>query len=114
MAFVYAWIVPLWADQLLLQLLMEQFDTLRIQCRHIEHMLDLDIHWFLKRIYLGSAEQGLKQYLPFLCCKNGKEKQVSLDHINIEHFHLAIFILICLLHGEALASELCIFFAVSI
>ena len=49
MAFVYAWIVPLWADQvlqqllmeqfdLLLQLLMEQFDTLSIQCRHIEHM----------------------------------------------------------------------------
>ena len=36
--FVYAWIVPLWADQLLPQLLMEQFDTLRIQCRHIEHM----------------------------------------------------------------------------
>ena len=35
MAFVYAWIVPLWADQLLLQLLMEQFDTLPIQCRHI-------------------------------------------------------------------------------
>ena len=30
--------VPSWADQLLLQLLMEQFDTLRIQCRHIEHM----------------------------------------------------------------------------
>ena len=28
MAFVYAWIVPLWADQLLPQLLMEQFDTL--------------------------------------------------------------------------------------
>ena len=25
-------------DQLLLQLLMEQFDTLPIQCRHIEHM----------------------------------------------------------------------------
>ena len=38
MAFVYAWIVPLWANQLLLQLLMEQFDTLPIQCRHIEHM----------------------------------------------------------------------------
>ena len=30
--------VPLWADQLLLQLLMEQFDTLPIQWRHIEHM----------------------------------------------------------------------------
>ena len=37
-AFVYAWIVPLWADQLLPQLLMEQFDTLPIQCRHIEHV----------------------------------------------------------------------------
>ena len=30
MALVYAWIVPLWADQLLPQLLMEQFDTLLI------------------------------------------------------------------------------------
>ena len=30
--------VPSWADQLLLQLLMEQFDTLPIQCGHIEHM----------------------------------------------------------------------------
>ena len=38
MAFVYAWIVPLWADQLLPQLLMEQFDTLPLQCRLIEHM----------------------------------------------------------------------------
>ena len=38
MAFVYARIVPLLADQILPQLLMEQFDTLPIQCRHIEHM----------------------------------------------------------------------------
>ena len=30
--------VPSWADQLLLQPLMEQFDTLPIQCRHIELM----------------------------------------------------------------------------
>ena len=30
--------VPSWADQLLLRLLMEQFDTLPIQCRLIEHM----------------------------------------------------------------------------
>ena len=29
---------PSWADQLLPQLLMEQFDTFPIQCRHIEHM----------------------------------------------------------------------------
>ena len=36
MAFVYAWIVPSWANQLLPQLLMEQFDTLPIQCRHMK------------------------------------------------------------------------------
>ena len=30
--------VPSWADQPLLQLLMEHFDTLPTQCRHIEHM----------------------------------------------------------------------------
>ena len=38
MAFVYAWIVPLWANQLLPQFLIEQFDALQLQCRHIEHM----------------------------------------------------------------------------
>ena len=32
--------VPLWADQLLSQLLMEQFDTLHIHYRHIEHMYE--------------------------------------------------------------------------
>ena len=38
MAFVYARIVSLWADHLLPQLLMEQLVTLRLQCRHTEHM----------------------------------------------------------------------------
>ena len=37
--YAYANIVHTQADQLLPQLLMEQFDTLPIQCRHIEHML---------------------------------------------------------------------------
>ena len=37
-AFVYVKMVPSWADQLLPQLLKEKFDTLSIQCRHIEHM----------------------------------------------------------------------------
>ena len=32
--------VPSWANQLLPQLLMEQFDTLPLQYRHIEHMLE--------------------------------------------------------------------------
>ena len=38
MAFVYAQIVPSWADQLLPQLLIQQFETMPIQRRHIEHM----------------------------------------------------------------------------
>ena len=37
-----------WADQLLPQLLMEQFDTFPIQCRHIEHMHEGV--WFRKKI----------------------------------------------------------------
>ena len=36
--YAYAIIVHTRADQLLPQLLMGQFDTLPIQCRHIEHM----------------------------------------------------------------------------
>ena len=35
--YAYAFIGHTRADQLLPQLLMEQFDTLPIQCRHIEH-----------------------------------------------------------------------------
>ena len=47
MAFVYTWIVPSWADQLLPQLLMEQFDMLPTQRRHIEHMHEGV--WFRKK-----------------------------------------------------------------
>ena len=36
--YAYAIIVHIGADQLLPQLLMEQFDTFHIKCRHIEHM----------------------------------------------------------------------------
>ena len=36
--YAYAIIVHTQADQLLPQLLMEQFDTFPIQCRHIGHM----------------------------------------------------------------------------
>ena len=39
--------VPSLADQLLPQLLMEQFDTSPIQCRHIEHMHEGV--WFRKK-----------------------------------------------------------------
>ena len=50
-----------WADHLLPQLLMEQFDTFPIQCRHIEHMHEgvwfrkncenLDIFSLLRLLY---------------------------------------------------------------
>ena len=38
------------AYQLLPQLLMEQFDTLLIQCRHIEHNMHEGV-WFTKNIF---------------------------------------------------------------
>ena len=39
-----------WADQLLLQLLMEQYDTFPIQCKHIKHMHEGV--WFRKKYFL--------------------------------------------------------------
>ena len=48
-AFVYALMAPSSAGQLLPQLLMEQFDTLPIQCKQIEHMHEGV--WFRKIIF---------------------------------------------------------------
>ena len=65
MAFVYAWIVPLWAYQLLLQLLMEQFDTLQIQCRHIEHMHEEVYNFCLQNsteIFLSKLRSSCSNY----------------------------------------------------
>ena len=45
--YAYAIIVHTRADQLLPQLLMEQFDTSPIQCRHVEHMHEGV--WFRKK-----------------------------------------------------------------
>ena len=47
--YAYAIIGHTRADQLLPQLLMEQFDTFPIQCRHIEHMHEGV--WFRKIIF---------------------------------------------------------------
>ena len=47
--YAYAILVHTRADQLLPQLLMEQFDIFPIQCRHIEHMHEGD--WFKKIIF---------------------------------------------------------------
>ena len=45
--YAYAIIGHTQADQLLSQLLMEQFDTFSIRCRHIEHMHEGV--WFKKK-----------------------------------------------------------------
>ena len=63
MAFVYAWIVPSWADQLLPQLLMEQFDALPIQCRHITLNIcvkefGLEKYFLFAKILLKSSFQN--------------------------------------------------------
>ena len=46
--------VPSWANQLIPQLLMEQFDTLPIQYRHIEHMHEGV--WLKKKLQNDSYE----------------------------------------------------------
>ena len=68
MAFVYAWIVPLWADQLLPQLLMEQFDTLPIQCRHIEHMQEGVYNFCLHSFYWNLFKTKVKFFHLLLLC----------------------------------------------
>ena len=47
---LYANLDHTWADQLLPQLLIKQFNTLPTQCRHIEHMHDGV--WYRKKIFL--------------------------------------------------------------
>ena len=49
--------VPSWTDQLLLQLLMEQFDTLPMRLRHIDHMHDGV--WLKKKIDKMTAMRTL-------------------------------------------------------
>ena len=74
-------IVHNWADQLRPQLLMEQFDTLPLQCRHIEHMHEgvwfqnrfcnkmtamRTFHSFLYRAYAMIVHTWADQLLPQL------------------------------------------------
>ena len=50
--------VPSWADQLLPQLFMEQFDTLPIQFKHIEHMHEGVYNFLFAQILLKSSYQN--------------------------------------------------------
>ena len=95
MAFVYAWIVPLWAAQLLPQLLIEQFDTLRIQCRHIEHMHEGVYNFCLAQILLKSSFQNLGLLVLTITCQvfslNLTVRGVSNKHCLLTFFILSIF-----------------------
>ena len=54
--------MPSWADQLLPQLLMEQFDTLPIQCRHIEHMHEGV--WFKNIVFFFDKMTAMREFFP--------------------------------------------------
>ena len=86
--------VPSWADQLLLQLLMEQFDTLPIQCRHIEHMHEGV--WFTKNNFdKMTAVRTLivplwaDQLLPQLLMKQFDTLSIQCRHN--EHMHEGVY-----------------------
>ena len=58
--------VPSWANQLLPQLLIEQFDTFLIQCRHIEHMHEGV--WFTKNnFWQNDSSQNLDNFSLLTC-----------------------------------------------
>ena len=92
MAFVYAWIVPLWAAQLLPQLLFEQFDTLRIQCRHIEHMHEGVYKFCLAQILLKSSFQNLGLRVLTITCQVFS-LNLTMRGVSNKHCLLTFFIL---------------------
>ena len=79
--------VPSWANQLLPQLLMEQFDTLPIQCRHMDIcMKEFGSGAFVYALMVPSwADQLLPQFL--------KEQfdTLPIQCRNIEHMHEGVW-----------------------
>ena len=69
MYWVYAcaMIVQIWADHLLLQLLMEQFDNLYSQCRHIEHMREGVL--FKKIFFAKQKTWEFRQFFLNMACQ---------------------------------------------
>ena len=60
--------VPSWADQLLPQLLMEQFDTFPMQYRHIEHMHEgVWSSLILCRYNVDTLNICMKEFINFVC-----------------------------------------------
>ena len=64
--YAYAIIGHTWADQLLPQPLMKQFDSFPIQCRHIEHMHERV--WFRKNnFYQNDSCENLDNFSLLTC-----------------------------------------------
>ena len=79
--------MPSWADQLLPQLLMEQFDTLPIQCRHIEHMHEGVNIGFYAYAIIGHTRDD--QLLPQLLMEHFDTLPIQCRHI--EHMHEGVY-----------------------
>ena len=80
--------VPSWANQLLPQLLMEQFDTLPIQCGHIEHMHEGVYIFFCTdstEIFSKFRSAGLNYNLPSFSL-NLNVRGVSNEHCLVTFF----------------------------
>ena len=62
LTFIYAWIVPSWADQLLLQLLIQQFDT----CPYNVDTLNICMKKFVleKNIFYKMTAVRTRQFFP--------------------------------------------------
>ena len=65
------------ADQLLSQLLIEHFDTLPTQCRHIEHMHEGV--WFPKSIIIPPVYEVYRGYIGFAFFRTDVSLSVCLS-----------------------------------
>ena len=92
--------VPSWADQLLPQLLMDQFDTLPIQCRHIEHMHEGV--WFKKIIFDKMTSMRIQTIFPTLSF----QVWIILCIWSYQMFQIASFKIICTDSTEILFTKL--------
>ena len=91
--------VPLWADQLLQQLFMEQFDTLPIQYRHIEHMHEGV--WFRKNnFWQNDSSENLDNFSLIRCLY--MQRWCLYGPINSYHSFWWINLKLCLYNVDTL------------
>ena len=97
--YAYAIIGHTRADQLLPQLLMEQFDTFPIQCRHIEHMHEGV--WFRKNNFLQNDSCENLDNFPLIRCLY-MHRRCPYGLINSYHSFLWSNLILCLYNVNTL------------